>query len=305
MKMRIVRLALDIACCLLVLSGCQGIPEINIGNIKIAEILCRHEWADATCEVPQLCTKCGKTEGDALGHNWADATCETPKTCSVCSQTEGDALGHDWLDATCETPKTCSVCSQTEGNALGHDWLDATCEAPQTCSVCSVTNGDPSDHAYGPWQLNGIDVDRTRECEICGSTESQPFDAQATVAEILRNTKWTAAYLTGSGSTINVIDSFGSDFASLTFDDAFGMVDTFDGISYTCVWEHVKCEMEDSTYLFVIASYTVDTHEPVEKYIIILDPTAEVALTNPSIVIPLNDGMHLYYGSDEILFGSP
>lgn len=27
-----------------------------------------HEWADATCEEPKTCTKCGKTEGDALGH---------------------------------------------------------------------------------------------------------------------------------------------------------------------------------------------------------------------------------------------
>ena len=34
---------------------------------------CEHEWASATCTSPKTCTKCGETEGEALGHTWAEA----------------------------------------------------------------------------------------------------------------------------------------------------------------------------------------------------------------------------------------
>lgn len=43
--------SLIIAICLL-LAGCS----------------CKHEWKEATCTEPKTCTKCGETEGDALGH---------------------------------------------------------------------------------------------------------------------------------------------------------------------------------------------------------------------------------------------
>lgn len=29
---------------------------------------CKHEWQDATCTEPKTCSKCGETEGEALGH---------------------------------------------------------------------------------------------------------------------------------------------------------------------------------------------------------------------------------------------
>lgn len=88
-------------CCLLVLSGC-----------------CSHEWYAATCEAPKTCSKCGETEGEALGHTWVDATCAAPKTCSTCHATEGAALGHTWVDATTEAPKTCIACAATEGERI-------------------------------------------------------------------------------------------------------------------------------------------------------------------------------------------
>ena len=33
-----------------------------------------HEWTKATCTEPKTCTKCGETEGEALGHRWKEAT---------------------------------------------------------------------------------------------------------------------------------------------------------------------------------------------------------------------------------------
>lgn len=116
-----------------------------VGILSGCQLLCKHDWAEATCELPQTCTKCEKTEGEALGHAWAEATCVDPEICDRCGQTQGEALGHDWAEATCEAPKTCNACALTEGEALGHTWEEATTEAPQTCSVCQATEGEPLD----------------------------------------------------------------------------------------------------------------------------------------------------------------
>lgn len=62
---------------------------------------CDHAWVDADCDTPKTCSKCGATEGEALGHNWNAATCTTPKTCSVCNATEGEAAGHNYVNGAC------------------------------------------------------------------------------------------------------------------------------------------------------------------------------------------------------------
>ncbi len=123
---RKISLALLLAACVLMLTGC----------------FCDHEWEDAKCELPATCALCGKTEGEPLGHTWVEADCVTPKTCSACQLAEGEALGHTWTEATCTEAKTCTVCAATEGEALGHTWLDATTEAPKTCEVCAATEGE-------------------------------------------------------------------------------------------------------------------------------------------------------------------
>lgn len=56
--------------------------------------ICFHEWTEATCEQSRTCSKCGKTEGDALGHDWADATCTVAQRCKTCSAVKGVPLGH-------------------------------------------------------------------------------------------------------------------------------------------------------------------------------------------------------------------
>ena len=104
---------------------------------------CNHEFIEATCETPKTCTKCGETEGVALGHNWVDATCEKAKHCTRCEKTEGVALGHNWVDATCEKAKHCTRCEKTEGVALGHNWVDATYEEAKHCTRCEKTEGEP------------------------------------------------------------------------------------------------------------------------------------------------------------------
>ena len=76
-----------------------------------------------------------------FGHRWQDVSCETPQTCSVCHKTQENAPGHSWSAATCTSPKTCYLCSATSGTALGHNWIEATYTAPKTCALCGLTEG--------------------------------------------------------------------------------------------------------------------------------------------------------------------
>ena len=82
---------------------------------------CVHEWTDATCSAPKTCSKCGETEGDALGHSYTSyvstkATCEDAGVRTYyCTNGCGgrytasiSATGHNMVDGTCTT------CGKTE-----------------------------------------------------------------------------------------------------------------------------------------------------------------------------------------------
>ena len=43
---------------------------------------CVHEWTDATCTAPKICSKCGETEGALAAHNVSDETYK----CTVCNK---------------------------------------------------------------------------------------------------------------------------------------------------------------------------------------------------------------------------
>ena len=90
-------------------------------------------------------------------HAWNPADCDTPKTCSKCGDTEGTALGHDEQNHAAKAPTctqigwnayvTCSRCSystypQQIIKANGHNWAEATTTAPKTCQTCGTTEGD-------------------------------------------------------------------------------------------------------------------------------------------------------------------
>lgn len=79
----------------------------------------RHNWCEATCTAPKTCSKCGETEGEAIGHIWEEATCTVPKTCTRCGATEGEPEGHIWKEATCTSPATCTKCGEKTGTASG------------------------------------------------------------------------------------------------------------------------------------------------------------------------------------------
>ena len=49
------------------------------GALVLAVIMCgccaKHNFSPATCTTAATCTKCGETNGSALGHNFSEATC--------------------------------------------------------------------------------------------------------------------------------------------------------------------------------------------------------------------------------------
>ena len=127
--------------------------------------------------------------GCGCAHEWAEATCTTAKTCSKCGETEGEALGHQWESATCIAPETCTACGETKGEALGHQWESATCIAPETCTACGETKGEVLAHTFGEWQIVN-ETEMEHICETCGKTETVPADSATLMAEALKGTGW-------------------------------------------------------------------------------------------------------------------
>ena len=119
---------------------------ITLLTFALSACACEHEWQDATCVDPQICSLCDEVQGEALDHKWRAATCVDPKTCRVCGETEGEATGHNWADATCVGPKTCSTCGAVDGDALGHNlgewqvqetsYIDGVSVSIKSCIVC-------------------------------------------------------------------------------------------------------------------------------------------------------------------------
>ncbi len=162
----------------------------NESSQSVNNTECLHEWNSASCEKPEICKHCGKTNGAALEHDWFAATCTTPKTCSSCGKTDGAALGHayssgtckdpefcnrcgaegayglhSWKKTNCEKPEECVVCGETKTENSGHIWTDATCTSPKTCKDCGETSGVASEHN---WKNATCRAPKT--CKTCGAT---------------------------------------------------------------------------------------------------------------------------------------
>lgn len=112
--------------------------------------------------------------GCSCQHEWSDADCTNPQICSKCQEVSGDPLGHSFQAATCDTPEVCSRCGATQGQALGHQWDAPDCTTPATCRACGLTDGEPLGHDYDIWTQ--IDSDMTHTCNLCGNVETIPYD---------------------------------------------------------------------------------------------------------------------------------
>lgn len=174
-----------------------------------------HSHTYSTTEVAPGCTAEGYTLyscscGDSFrgtqsvaapGHSWQDASCTEPRTCSRCGITDGNALGHttelrNVAEVTCSTDgytgdEVCTVCEKTVTTgevipATGHttelqDAKDATCTAEGytgdlVCTVCKkvVEQGQTlakTEHTVSSWTVMEATCDtdgsKTGTCSSC------------------------------------------------------------------------------------------------------------------------------------------
>lgn len=114
-----------------------------------------HDYTEATCENPSVCTKCGLANGRALGHvielipgtapTCTEGGISEGSYCTRCNQvlTEQqllEPLGHDWQEADCENPEICANCGETQGQAHDHTPVTVT-GTEATCTQTGLTDG--------------------------------------------------------------------------------------------------------------------------------------------------------------------
>lgn len=83
---------------------------------------CEHAFQEATCTQAKTCSKCGATEGEALGHTFQKATCQAPKTCSRCGVTGGVALQHNYV-LNAQGNYFCTICKKHIVDILGKNYF--------------------------------------------------------------------------------------------------------------------------------------------------------------------------------------
>ena len=113
-----------------VCSGCGKWYEDATGNVEIVDhnsvVIDHpgHDWKEATCTDPKTCSRCGDTEGTALGHDFADVWSSDESghwhVCSRCDAKADEAAHTPGAAATETTPQKCTECDYIITPALGH-----------------------------------------------------------------------------------------------------------------------------------------------------------------------------------------
>ena len=181
-----------------VCSGCSKWFEDATGNVEITDhssvVLGHlgHDWADATCTAPKTCSRCGATEGNALGHDFADVWSSDASghwhACSRCDAKDGEAAHTPDREAATETdPIKCSECDYIITPALGHTHSLTKVEAKAptctedgnieyyTCSGCSKLFADATGNVE-------ITADKTVD-KATGHQYEWVIDKEATATE--------------------------------------------------------------------------------------------------------------------------
>lgn len=181
-----------------VCSGCSKWFEDATGSVEITDhssvVLGHlgHDWADATCTAPKTCSRCGATEGNALGHDfavsWSSDASGHWHACSRCDAKDGEATHTPDREAATETdPIKCSECDYIITAALGHTHSLTKVEAKAptctedgnieyyTCSGCSKLFADATGNVE-------ITADKTVD-KATGHTYEWVIDKEATATE--------------------------------------------------------------------------------------------------------------------------
>ena len=112
----------------------------------------KHDYAEATCESPATCTRCGETTGEALGHEMAQET--LPETCIRCGYTqESDvsfkrvSLLDDWENAYLRGDTIVEANWDVNYLSLSFQFYSFDPEN-QTCNWVNSTGFEAQDYSY-------------------------------------------------------------------------------------------------------------------------------------------------------------
>ena len=115
---------------------------IVVAAVLVFNLICFHDWQDATCQAPITCSKCGETQGDILEHEWVEANCTEPKHCINCGFTEGESLGHSIKEMKTTKDTSCSAEGERTGfcDRCKKECVEKIKKLPHTKSVWTVKN---------------------------------------------------------------------------------------------------------------------------------------------------------------------
>ena len=140
-QFRILALALVLVLSFSTLVGCAVLEDLL--NPPAPE--CEHSWVDANCTTAKSCSKCGATDGEALGHTEATLAAKAP-TCTENGLTEG---------------KKCSVCNEI-------------IVAQEEVAMLDHTPGDEKIENEKEATLNSKgSYDKVVRCTVCGNEISR------------------------------------------------------------------------------------------------------------------------------------
>ena len=172
-----------------------------------------HSWKAASCDSPEKCIICGKTQGEALGHTYdngvvtTEPTCTSEGvrtfTCSRCAATREETIA--MIDHQFENVTTKAATCQEEGTA------------EITCKVCGFVNGtktlSKTGHSYeskttkeSTYTESGI---KTETCKICGYVRTsnipvKPADITVTVLNKVNHEANYSAFIYNNYVTFDI-----------------------------------------------------------------------------------------------------
>ena len=159
-------------------AGCHDATDDGDHKCDVcgADNVSDHTYADATCTVPETCTECGATEGDALGHKHDHYGRDEDNHWSICACgeiIENTTAAHEYTDNKC-------VCGATQVEVV---FMDEETVIPYTVKGRTVTVTYDMACRVGYWDVDEeIYIAITAEKNEDGSYS---FTAPEDVTEVL------------------------------------------------------------------------------------------------------------------------
>ena len=200
---------------------------------------------DPDCTNPQICQKCGRQQGQALGHTLGEATYNDPPTCIVCGAAEGE-------------PKT-------PGAPLSFRSIVSRASASSVYSSDDLGEHGPENLYDGSLKTNW-----TEDVSGIGSGEYVAFSLKNTCAvnglQIYTGSHLTKTNFRKNGRPSELLLTFSTgETLTVPLEDTYDLQEiTFDRFYYT---DSIKVTIQDvytgTTYTdTVIAELTFVAYEP-------------------------------------------